>query len=144
MTPDQYRILYHCARRMYQSHADAQDLVQDVAIKELTHNPNLPGEEQTCWLVVVMRNMIYTKWRKQRWQSVKAHMLYCPTITDCAGEASVLLDQLKRTSITRDQLTACKLAAEGYGHHEIADITRVAVGTVKSRIDRGRKALSNA
>jgi RNA polymerase sigma-70 factor (ECF subfamily) len=52
----------------------------------------------------------------------------------------VLSDALKL--ITTDQRTAIVLYdVEGYDYQEIADMTGVSLGTVKSRIHRGRLAL---
>ncbi len=82
----------------------------------------------------------YPEWEDDSWQ---------PPAPATDGPEQVALAQQQRVAIARcmegiseDQRAAIVLFdVEGYGYPEIAAITNVSVGTVKSRIHRGRLAL---
>ena len=82
----------------------------------------------------------YPEWEDESWQ---------PPAPASEGPEAVSMARQQRAAIARcmegisdDQRAAIVLFdVEGYGYPEIAAITNVSVGTVKSRIHRGRLAL---
>ena len=82
----------------------------------------------------------YPEWEDDAWQP--------PAGEDASPEREAMRRNTAQTlsralaQITDDQRTAILLFdVEGYDYQEIADMTRVSLGTVKSRIHRGRLAL---
>jgi RNA polymerase sigma-70 factor (ECF subfamily) len=82
----------------------------------------------------------FPEWEDESWQP--------PAGEDASPERTTLLRTRSRVigralqGITSDQRTAIVLYdVEGYDYQEIADMTGVSLGTVKSRIHRGRLAL---
>jgi RNA polymerase sigma-70 factor (ECF subfamily) len=82
----------------------------------------------------------YPELEDESWQPPAGEEADPLAIAMTTERARVLNDALAR--ITDDQRTAIVLFdVEGYDYAEIADMTGVSLGTVKSRIHRGRLAL---
>jgi len=123
----------------------ADDLVQDTVIKALKGRQSFqPGTNLAAWLFRIQRNEFISGVRKQR-----------PTVpldTEIAGRLShpahqesglVMREFVSAFSkLAPTQREALLLAVlEGLPYEVIAEHTGVSVGTVKSRISRGRDML---
>jgi len=145
---DHGRFLYAVAYRLAGNAEDAQDLVQDALLRIRrgleTYRPgSLEG-----WLARIVTNVFLDDVRRRRRRPTVAlppdheHRLPPAAAADAASEA--LSDDVQRAldSLPPDFRVAvvlCDVADLGYD--EIADQLGVPVGTVRSRIHRGRRML---
>ena len=141
--------LYRLAFRFCSNSADAEDLVQEAFLKAKENEDTLtsgPGEGSD-WLVRVMRNTWLLKLRKDRrkrdWDPAWiGETIQAPTEK---AETSLLADIQphldKMPWAFREPLVLHYLAELSY--REIAQQLNVPMGTVMSRIARGRSWLRN-
>src|ERR1700733_9618606 len=151
--------LYPAALRMTRNHSDAEDLVQETFAKAYAaFHQFMPGTNLRAWLHRILANTFINSYRKKRreplqalstdfhedWQ-VGADPLAAP-VRSAEAEA---LDRLADSEILRalrelpeEFRVAVYLAdIEGYPYREIAEIMGTPIGTVMSRLHRGRGRL---
>ena len=152
--------IYAGALRMTRNHADAQDLVQEVFAKAF-RSFRLFQEDTNlkAWLYRILTNTFINIYRKnqrgpivdpteqiQDWQMTRAQGHTSSGLRSAETEA---LEHLPNESIAQamsqvpeDFRDAVYLAdVEGFSYKEIAEIMNCPVGTVMSRLHRGRKML---
>jgi RNA polymerase sigma-70 factor (ECF subfamily) len=157
--------LYTAALRMTRNPADAEDLVQETYLKAYRAFASFEsGTNLKAWLYRILTNTYINTYRaKQRRpdiadvEDVEDLYLY----HRLSGEQSAslgrsaedeALDRFTDTDVKAaieslpDSFRMAVLLAdvEGFSYKEIAEITEVPIGTVMSRIHRGRKALQKA
>lgn len=152
--------LYGAALRMTKNPADAEDLVQETFAKayrafgQYQHGTNLKA-----WLFRILTNTYINIYRKNQrgpavdpteqiedWQMARAERHTSGGLRSAEAEALDLLpnDVINDALSSIDPLfrDAVYLAdVEGFSYKEIAEIMDTPVGTVMSRLHRGRKAL---
>jgi len=152
--------LYGTALRMTRSPSDAEDLVQDTYAKAFAAFRSYEqGTNLRAWLFRILRNTFINNYRKAQRQpsSGPSEELTDGQLLDLeqrnsGGVRSAENEALERlgddeiaaamATIPEDFRTAVYLAdVEGFSYKEIADIMETPVGTVMSRVHRGRKAL---
>jgi RNA polymerase sigma-70 factor (ECF subfamily) len=144
--------LYRMARRLTASAAEAEDLVQQTLLEGMRSFGTL-ADVQRCrgWLFRILRRT----WIEGRKRDGGARLSSLHDETgeeeDCPG--GNLEDEILRTSFSDEMesalaslpegfRTAVLLAdVEGFSYQEIAEATGCAVGTVRSRVARGRGLL---
>jgi len=150
--------LYPAALRMTRNPTDAEDLVQETSVKAYAaFHQFRPGTNLRAWLNRILTTTFINVYRKrkrepqqalggdlQEWQ-MSADRL-APPVPSAEAEAldrttdSDLLRALR--GLPNEFRTAVYLAdIEGYPYREIAEIMGTPVGTVMSRLHRGRKRL---
>ncbi|MCX7895510.1 MAG: sigma-70 family RNA polymerase sigma factor [Thermoanaerobaculum sp.] len=152
--------LYKTALRLTRNREDAEDLLQETYLKAFRHWQSFqPGTNLKAWLFKILKNTFINLYRRQK---------ALPPQTDFADleetlEAQIISepekspeDELLERSWDQGVLAAVKqlphnykvvvLLAdiEGYSYKEIAEILAIPLGTVMSRLYRGRKALEKA
>jgi RNA polymerase sigma-70 factor, ECF subfamily len=157
--------LYTAALRMTRNPADAEDLVQETYLKAYRGFGSFElGTNLKAWLYRILTNTYINSYRAKRRrpevtdvEDIEDLYLYRHLVGD--GSAGLgrsaedeALDRFTDTDIKEaieslpDTFRMAVLLAdvEGFSYKEIAEITDVPIGTVMSRIHRGRKALQKA
>jgi RNA polymerase sigma-70 factor (ECF subfamily) len=154
--------LMRTARRMTKSETDAEDLVQETMLKAYRFFDKYEeGTNCKAWLFKIMTNIFINNYRSK---SKAPQSLTFDDIDD-----GFLFGQLAKNKSTTDpekeffsnifdddvraaindlpedfRLVVILSFLEGFAYQEIADITGLQIGTVKSRLHRGRKLLQKA
>ncbi|GGH47581.1 sigma-70 family RNA polymerase sigma factor [Microbacterium album] len=152
--------LYGAAMRMTRNPNDAADLVQETFVKAFASWASFTqGTNLKAWLYRILTNTYINTYRKKQrepyqgtiddledWQLGGAESTTATSSRSAEAEAidhmpaSVVKDALQ--SIPDDFRMAVYLAdVEGFAYQEIADIMKTPIGTVMSRLHRGRRLL---
>lgn len=144
--------LYRIAFRWTQDQSEAEDLVQDVAIKLMDQVDTLQALDKPLpWISKVMYRMFVDNYRRKQIMPIsdseateEAESDESPieeTLRGQLGQKLLLaleeLDGPQRTAFTLFEL-------EGYKLQEIAEIQEVSIGTVKSRVHRAKESLKKS
>jgi len=152
--------LYGASMRMTKNPADAADLVQETFVKAFAAFHQFEqGTNLKAWLYRILTNTFINIYRKKQrdpyqgtidelddWQMGGAESATSTVTRSAEAEAidrmpsSAVKDALQ--SIPEDFRLAVYFAdVEGFAYQEIADIMKTPVGTVMSRLHRGRRLL---
>jgi RNA polymerase sigma-70 factor (ECF subfamily) len=153
--------LYAGALRMTRNPADAEDIVQDTLLRAYRAFDRFePGTNLKAWMFRIMTNAYINTYRKKQREPKKVSQdevedfdLYRelkdhdPQLSETPE--TLVLDSLVDSDITNaidDLPEQFRLAVmlsdvEGFSYAEMAEIMDVPLGTVMSRLHRGRKAL---
>ena len=124
----------------------ADDLVQETLFRAWTHIDSYQPGSMTAWLMTILRNVFRGEYRKRRREVADSDGSYAETLISQPTqihrwELGELLQALAKLPL--DQREALILVgASGFSYQETADICGCAVGTVKSRLNRGRTLLA--
>ena len=104
-----------------------------------------PGTNIQAWLFTILRNLFHSEYRKRKREVEDPNATLAQRVA-VLPEQSAQLDWADfRTALAKlphDQREAILLiGAEGFSYDETARICDVAVGTIKSRVNRARKRL---
>ncbi len=153
--------LYGTAVRLTRDGDAARDLVQDTYLKAIRARDRFqPGTNLKAWLYTILHNT----WRNRRRDAARARVAFDSATVDAAVDAgrpgvvdastpeSALLQSVANADVKAavDALPDVFRAAvwlrdvEDLSYQEIADALDVPIGTVMSRISRGRKLLHAA
>lgn len=125
----------------------ADDLVQETLMKAWKHHDSYqPGTNMKAWLYTILRNEFYTQLRKRKREVEDADGAYSSRVMVPAeqnGHLDMADLRIALDKLPEDQREAIILVgASGFSYEEAAEICSVAVGTVKSRVNRARARLS--
>jgi RNA polymerase sigma-70 factor, ECF subfamily len=151
--------LYSAANRLTRNAADAEDLVQETYLRAYRgFHQFQEGTNIKAWLYRILMNTFINSYRKKQRQpqtvsdeEVADWYLYSKMSEsglEPSAETEVIEslpdeDVQEALSSIPEQFRIAVLLAdvEGFSYKEIAEITGVPIGTVMSRLHRGRKAL---
>jgi len=155
--------LYNTAYRMTRSAEDAEDLVQETYFKAYKYYDKFEeGTNLKAWLFKILKNTFINNYRKKKLEPrsvdfaeiedsferiVRRDNSEQPADPESEYFTGVLDDDVKKAleSLPYDYRMVVILAdLEDFAYKEIADILDCPVGTVMSRLYRGRKLLEKA
>ena len=124
----------------------ADDLAQDAVLKAWDARSSFQmGTNMKAWTFMILRNQFYSEKRRSWRQSQLDQEAAERTLVAADDpEAPVALDEMRLAMgmLPSEQREALILVgAGGFAYEEAADICGCAVGTVKSRVSRARRAL---
>ncbi len=151
-------ILFSFARRLAGNTDDANDLVQDTYLKAFRFwDKYEKGTNIRAWLFRIMKNSYINRYRKETKEPEKLDFNeiqeYYTRVRDDSANDEDLGKKIFRGLFDDDVLEAldslphdfktvvilCDI--EGYTYEEIAEFVDIPIGTVRSRLHRGRKLL---
>jgi RNA polymerase sigma-70 factor (ECF subfamily) len=158
-----YDQLYKTALRMTRSVPEAEDLLQETYLKAFRYYAGFEeGTNLKAWLFRIMKNNFINGYRKQKVQpqqveidelrdSDEEHWGSVTGGSQDGTEARVLADEMDGdvaraiNALSHDYKMALLLVdIQGNSYQEVADILAVPVGTVMSRLYRGRAKIERA
>ena len=124
----------------------ADDLVQETLMKAWKHHESFEaGTNLKAWLYTILRNEFYSQLRKRSREVEDADGAYSSRVAIPAEQHGHLdMADLKNAleRLPPDQREAIILVgASGFSYEEAAEICHVAIGTIKSRVNRARNKL---
>jgi RNA polymerase sigma-70 factor, ECF subfamily len=156
---------YGAALRLTRNAADAEDLVQEAAVQACRGFRTFePGTNFRGWFFRILTNCFYSTYRKSKREGTSVELeevpdLYLFTQTAALGlhaenqdPAGALLDRLDTEAVSQAiealpeeyRVAAVLYFLQDCPYLEIAQILDVPVGTVRSRLHRGRRLLQKA
>ncbi|HEY8381582.1 MAG TPA: sigma-70 family RNA polymerase sigma factor [Microvirga sp.] len=125
----------------------ADDLVQETLLRALNHRDKFQaGTNLEAWLFTILRNHLYTQHRKKRREVEDADGAYALALSAPPEQPSKMEMQDLHVALARlppEQREAVLLVgAEGLTYEDAAIKCGVAIGTIKSRVNRARIRLS--
>lgn len=155
--------LYNTAYRMTRNAQDAEDLVQETYLKAYRYYDKFQeGTNFKAWLFKILKNTFINHYRKKQQAPPQSDFadiedaFETQVSQEAAGQIKspeeelledVLDEDVQRAldSLPPDYRMAVILAdLEGFSYKEIAEILELPLGTVMSRLYRGRKLLETA
>ena len=133
--------LYRISKTILKSDTDCEDAVQEAIIKAYTNLHKLKNEKYfKTWLIRIVINECYRMLKnKTKYQSYdECFNIEAPSTTDYSDlyEAIMKLSPPIKLAVVLHYI-------EGYSLKEIGDILKIPVGTVKSRLSKGRNMLKS-
>ncbi len=157
--------LFAAARRMTRNNSDAEDLVQETLLKGYrAYSSFEAGTNLRAWLFRIMTNTFINKYRRDARRpdevdlgDVEDLFLYRKVGSEHSAAAARSTEDLVLDGLVAGDVKAAiedlpetfrvpVLLAdlEGFAYKEIAEILDIPIGTVMSRLHRGRKALQKS
>jgi len=157
--------VYRMALRMTKNRADAEDLVQETFLKAYRFWDSFEkGSNCRAWLFKILTNLFITSYHKKAkekqqfaYDDVESYYLY--NQMEAGNDKQLLSDpehmlfnQLLDDDVRKAieelpedfRMVVVLSFVEGFSYQEIADIVGIQLGTVKSRLHRGRKLLQKS
>jgi len=154
--------LYNAAYRMARNPQDAEDLVQETYLKAYKYYDKFEeGTNLKAWLFKILKNTFINSYRKKQQAPPKADFAdieesFETIVRDDGGGARTPEEELLEKVLDEDvqqaieelphdyRMVVLLADLEGFAYKEIADILEIPVGTVMSRLYRGRRLLEEA
>ena len=142
---------FNYARWLTRSEADAEDVVQDAYVRAFKFFSSFRGDDARSWLLTIVRNTWYGRFPRRA-----AGVTIVRTDEDVDGPPDESLNPealvMQQETVERVRRALEELPAdfrevlvlrelEGLSYKEIAAVVTIPIGTVMSRLARGRERL---
>ena len=144
---------YTLARYLLRDEHDAQDVVQDAALRAFRHFGGYRGGDARAWFLAIVRNCCHTSQRQRaRRRVVSLSADHDSLAVEPRGADALATERSDRAAIER-AVAALPLEyrevivlreVEGLSYAEIGEVAGVPIGTVMSRLSRARQRLASA
>jgi RNA polymerase sigma-70 factor (ECF subfamily) len=141
-------VLYRVARSLTGHAADAEDLVQDTLLRAFRSIDSFDGQHPRAWLLTILRNAEHNRHRRKRPQLLDDpdEMADLAAVATDRGPEQMLVDAMFDATVERAfaalpekyRRAIALVDIEGFNYAEAAAVLDVPVGTVMSRLHRGR------
>lgn len=151
---------FNLARWLTRSHQDAEDIVQESYLRAFKFFDGFHGEDGRAWLLGIVRNTFYTWYQQNKAQAQNTRFeeeLHGAHLED-AADTRYAEHNPEALLIQKDNRRELQRALEGLSvefrevmvmreledlsYKQIAEIVGIPIGTVMSRLGRGREQLS--
>src|SRR2546423_1661685 len=142
---------HNLARWLLRNEQDAQDVVQEAYLRAFKSFSGFHGSNGRAWLLTIVRNTSYTLLKKNRAVDltttfdeeihVPGHESVSPaTILEHSEDAELIREAMDQLPAEFREILVLR-HQEGLSYKEIANIARIPLGTVMSRLARARDKL---
>lgn len=156
---------YATALRLTREPADAEDLVQEAVLLAWRGFSSFePGSNFKAWFLRILTNCFYSRYRKRKREGTPVELedtpelyLYCQTAAagvhaQVEDPATAFMDRVDAELVVQAldalpeeyRVVATLYFLQDLAYQEIATVLGVPVGTVRSRLHRGRRLLQRA
>lgn len=145
---------FNLARWLAGNDHDAEDVAQEACLRALTFFDGFHGEDGRAWLLAIVRNASYDWLRKNRGNlRLLGSEEELETAADSAPSPEALQLRQADSRMLRESLESLPAEyrevlvlreLEEMSYKQISQITNLPIGTVMSRLSRGRKRLETA
>ena len=149
---------FNLARWLMRDRVEAEDVVQDAMVRALSYFASYQGGDARAWLLSIVRNTAYTRLGARQKQASRLAIEgddeeddgLLASIPDGGDDPEVSLSRRQDEALLRGWLDALPLELrecvvlcdlEALSYKEIAQVAGVPIGTVMSRLWRGRRLL---
>ena len=147
---------FNVARWLTRNDQDAQDVLQEAYLRAFKFFPGFRGEDARAWLLAIVRNTFYTWYQQKRGQTPdiafdeEVHSLETSAAHQDGNPESILMRSESQKRV-RSALQSLPLEfrevvvlreLEELSYKQIAAIVGIPMGTVMSRLGRGRQLLA--
>jgi RNA polymerase sigma factor (sigma-70 family) len=155
-----HRYIYHLCLKLTRNKAEAEDLMQEVWLKVVRYESSIKDVEHVkAWLTTICMNTFRDRYRKNTRRS--KHMMQQPEGLDISlldliasddKATEEILEQQDVSALLRHKISELDVIYRStivyfYVHQlslvEIAETMKVSIGTVKSRLFRGKQRLKD-
>jgi RNA polymerase sigma-70 factor, ECF subfamily len=146
---------YNLARWLLRNDQDAEDVIQEAIVRAFRFFDGFTGRNPRAWLLTVVRNSAYTFLQQNRARELGTEFdeeLHTETASNgrTSETPEVLLLRSAEQRFLNEAVEALPVEyrevfvlreMEGLSYKEIADLARIPIGTVMSRLSRARRGL---
>ena len=148
---------YNLARWLTHDHAEAEDIVQEAYLRAFKFFDGFHGEDGRVWLLGIVRNTFYTWYQQTKVQNQNTqfeedlHGANTEIFKSDDDNPERILIQKDSQRVLNNALRALPIEfrevmvmreLEDLSYKQIAEIVQIPMGTVMSRLGRGRKQLA--
>lgn len=149
LLPQQALSLRRRALKLTANEHRAEDLVQDTLLKAWAKRDSYrPGTNLRAWLFTILRNTFFSNLRKSRREVEDVDGAYAMALSEEPRQdhALALKELISAISVLpyAQRQPLVLIGAYGFSQLEAANACRCTVGTIKSRVSRGRTILNRS